>query len=220
MKYTQLNHRQFEIHSLVLQKVNEQEQVLELGCATGYFSKALKQKQCVVVGVEYEKMAAKQATSVCDQVIIANLESPLVISTDHKQFDTVLLMDVIEHIIHREQLLKNILPYLSSRGKLIVTTPNIAHIAVRWKLLFGDFTYTHQGIMDETHVHFFTRKTLVQLLLSCGFEIVEIDGSADFGLLPILGRFLRHIPKRLQYMITRLFPTFLHGQWLIVAKKK
>jgi hypothetical protein len=126
-------------------------------------------------------------------------------------------MDVVEHINHRDELLTAVKSWLKSDGKLILTTPNIAHISIRLKLLRGDFTYTKWGILDETHVHFFTKSTLIQLFHKQGFKIEKVMGSADFGQLPILGRFARHLPKALQHQITTLWPTLFAVQWLIVT---
>jgi hypothetical protein len=71
--------------------------------------------------------------------------------------------------------------------------------------------------MDETHVHFFTRKTLTELLHSQGFVVDKCKGSADFGQLPLIGRLARHIPKSIQFSISQLWSSLLSVQWLTVA---
>jgi O-antigen biosynthesis protein len=219
MKYTHININPYEVHMFVFNKIKVSASVLELGCASGYFSKYLKQKNVKVCGVEIEKAAADKAEKWCDKVVVADLENPTKIEI-HEKFDYVLLMDVIEHLKNREALLLHIPIWLKPNGKLILTTPNIAYISIRLKLFFGNFTYTKWGILDETHVHFFTKKTLINLLKEQGYKIDEIIASADFGQLPLLGRLFRHIPKFIQFKITQIFPTLLGVQWVVVASVK
>lgn len=219
MKYTLLNVRPYEVHSLVLNSVEPDSTALELGCASGYFSEALSNKGLSVVGVEYEKEAAKKAEKWCKKVIVADLEESANIAIKEK-FDYVLLMDVIEHLKNRDALLMRIKEWLSMNGELILTTPNIAHISIRLKLLFGDFTYTKMGILDETHTHFYTRSTLLEELQNKGYATKECVASADFGQIPFVGRFLRHLPKSIQFSITKMFPTLLGVQWMVIATKK
>jgi 2-polyprenyl-3-methyl-5-hydroxy-6-metoxy-1,4-benzoquinol methylase len=202
---------------LVLDSIRDGSTILELGCATGYFSKELKKKDCNVTGIDIEEESIKFAKKWCDETIVGDLEKSERILLKNKKYDQILLMDVIEHIINRDQLLKSIRNWLSPNGEFILTTPNIAHVSARWNLLFGNFKYTKIGIMDETHVHFYTRASLLDELRSHGFVIKKIVASADFGQIPIFGRVLRRVPKRIQNYITSFFPTFFGVQWLVIA---
>ena len=90
-----------------------------------------------------------------------------------KTFDKVLLMDVLEHLRVPEKLLWGCRSLLKPNGHLIVTVPNVANITVRLMLLFGRFHYTERGILDKTHVRFFTRKTARKMLKEHGYRITD-----------------------------------------------
>lgn len=217
-KYSELNTREFEVHMIVLNMILSNSKVLDIGCATGYLGKELIKKFCEVYGIEKDETMAKKASKYYKKVLIEDLENLKNLAQPKKYFDYVLLLDVMEHIMQRERLLKKIKSWLNSHGFLILSTPNIAHISIRLKLLLGNFKYTNSGILDETHVHFFTRKTLIDLLNKMGYEIQEIIPTADFGQIPIIGRFLRYLPKKLQFKITKLAPENLAPQFVIICK--
>ncbi len=218
MKYATYNPQPYEIHHLALSKVGENKKVLELGCATGYITKLLKQKKCFVTAVDTDSDAISKTKHIADEVIQADLNEPQSL-TIKKHYSVVLLMDVIEHIIHREELLQYIKQWLTSDGILVLSTPNIVHLRVRLDMMLGKFVYTEMGIMDNTHVHFYTRETILEELTKAGFIIKECIGSADLGQVPFVGRILKHIPKYVQFRVVSLFPRLLAVQWLIVAKK-
>ena len=218
MKYAIYNPRPYEIHHLALSKVGDNKKVLELGCATGYITKLLKQKKCFVTAIDADSDAISKTEHIADEVIQADLNEPESIHIKTR-YSVVLLMDVIEHIINREKLLHHIKKWLSNDGILVLSTPNIVHLRVRLDMVFGKFEYTKMGIMDNTHVHFYTRETILEELTKAGFIIKECIGSADLGQVPIIGRILKHIPKHVQFWIVSMFPRLLAVQWLIVAYK-
>lgn len=218
--YTEFNPRPYEAHRLALDLVPAGRKVLDLGCATGYMARELVRKSCTVFGVEKDPEAAKEARKYSKAVIEGDLEEPTLLQLPKHAFDVVLCMDVIEHLINRAQLLRYIRQWLTPDGFLILSTPNIAHLSIRWKLLFGDFTYGPRGILDETHVHFFTKKTLTQVLKQSGFLIDKLLPTADFGQIPITGRFLRYVPKSIQFRVTSLAPTLLGVQYIALCRPR
>lgn len=218
MKYTEFNHREYESHMLVYNLIKPYSKVLDLGCATGYFAKELKKKHCDVTGIEFEKNAVKQAQKWCVHAYQGDLEHVGSLHIPAHTFHYVLLLDVLEHIQNRNALLSKIRQWLNDDGKLIISTPNIAHISIRLKLLFGDFTYTEYGILDRTHVHFFTKKTLYETLTKAGFIVENIESSSDFGQIPIIGRVFRHIPKRWQYYVTKWMEKLLAVQYVFICR--
>lgn len=215
MKYTEFNQRPFEAHRMVFDLIETGSYVLDLGCATGYFAKELQKKACKVVGVDVEKSALKIAKQYCDKVIESDFEKINEVPIPKKSFDYILLLDVLEHLKKGEELLASIHQYLKPGGQLILSTPNIAHLSVRFNLLCGNFDYADLGIMDRTHVHFYTKKTLVDVLIKTNWSIKLLTQTADFGQVPILGRWVRIIPKRIQFQITNLLPTSLGIQWIV-----
>lgn len=219
-KYTELNLRPYEIHAMAAAAIRPSTHVLDLGCATGAFAKSLASKDCFVVGVEADKRSAEVARKHIGRVIVADLEKPAALPFGNGSFDHIVLLDVIEHLRDPSGLLAQAARWLAADGTLVLSTPNIAHISIRWSLASGRFDYTDYGILDRTHVHFYTRKNLRILLDRAGFDVVSVAPSADFGQLPVIGRFARRIPKRFQAYITGLWPTVIGVQFLVVARPR
>jgi methionine biosynthesis protein MetW len=158
--------------------------VLELGCSTGYFSEHLANKCATVVAVDCDPPSIKA----CRDRGIAAFEFDLS-SADidnflagQAPFDAVVAMDVLEHLARPQDLLARLHRLMDRHGRLIVTGPNVAHWHTRWNLMLGRWNYAEAGIMDETHLRWFTRATWRKLLEESGFEIV-VDQVVD-SLLP------------------------------------
>lgn len=219
MKYTEFNNWPYESHRIVYDLIQPNTSIFDLGCATGYFGKELKKKNCVTVGVEQDASAATIAKKYLQNVFILDLEQPEKMVFPNNKFDYILMLDVLEHLRNRVDLLSKISRWLKPEGRLIISTPNITHISIRLKLLFGDFSYTEMGILDHTHVHFFTRKTLEEELNKSGWRVDQWFVSSDFGQIPFLGRILRRVPKYFQHLITDLSPSLLGVQWIVICQK-
>jgi SAM-dependent methyltransferase len=95
------------------------------------------------------------------------------IPLDERLFDSVLLMDVLEHLPDPAPVLAEARRLLRPGGRLFVSVPNVANLTVRLALLFGRFEYGDRGIMDRTHLRFFTRKSALRMLRNAGFEVVR-----------------------------------------------
>lgn len=215
-KYTKFNPTPYEIHMMVLDEVKDGSRVLDVGCATGYMARELKKKNCKIWGIEKDKTAAEEARKHCEEVLVEDIESAKSVNLKKNFFDYILLLDVIEHMIAPEKAIMLLKPFLRS-GKIIISTPNIAHISVRMKLLFGNFNYEKMGIMDETHLRFYTKKTLLEFIKDTGLRFEKMDYPADFGQLPIIGKIARKISKKIQYKLTKLSPNLLSAQFMAVC---
>lgn len=171
----------FDVHgestaAQVCRLIGHDRRVLELGCAAGAMSAVLKHHyNCRVVGFEYDEKAAQAAREYCDTVITASLDTPdwSALLPPQTSFDAVLAADVFEHLHHPEQCLSIVRHLLPDHGKLVVSVPNIAHSGVMASLLCGQFNYQDVGLLDRTHVHFFTADSLARLLKQCGFRVVQ-----------------------------------------------
>jgi glycosyltransferase involved in cell wall biosynthesis/2-polyprenyl-3-methyl-5-hydroxy-6-metoxy-1,4-benzoquinol methylase len=163
-------------HTQLIRRIPEGVDVLELGCATGYMSVVLRdQLHCRVVGVEYEAAAARKAEAYCDEVIIADVEQLQWLKRlGERRFDVITCADIIEHLRDPTVVLRALIPYLKPSGKLLASVPNGAHTAIRLEVLEGRFTYEKTGLLDETHLHFYTHASLRGLLSRSGYAIDEL----------------------------------------------
>ncbi|MGE3809183.1 MAG: methyltransferase domain-containing protein, partial [Gemmataceae bacterium] len=148
--------------------------VLDIGCGEGYFAAELQKRGNRVVGVD--ALDRPVCAEALDDYIRADLEDGLesvVSQLRGRTFDIILFQDVLEHVREPERLLRECRPLLRPEGKVIVSLPNVANITVRLALLLGRFQYTNRGILDRTHLRFFTRSTARQLLADHGLQIVK-----------------------------------------------
>jgi 2-polyprenyl-3-methyl-5-hydroxy-6-metoxy-1,4-benzoquinol methylase len=162
-------------HVQMLQLVGGGKRVLDVGCATGYLARALVEQGCTVWGVEYDAQAAEQARSALADVLVGDLETlDLVGYFGVGRFDVVIFGDVLEHLRRPLDVLREARPLLVPGGCVVLSIPNIAHGSVRLALLRGEWRYRPLGLLDDTHLRFFTRDTVEELLRAAGLVPVDV----------------------------------------------
>ena len=202
----------YRTHRQTLGRVNPGERVLEVGCSSGALSEKLQAKGCSVVGIESRLEAAVEARGFCEDVLVGDVERmPLPLPA--ASFDTILLLDVLEHLVDPPAATRRLLPFLRPGGRFIIALPNIAHWSVRFQLLVGRFEYGDSGILDRTHLHFYTHSSALEMLRRCGLEVTEWDIAPDVPLL----RFKRRL-EGANYRVARLLPGLLSTELLFVAR--
>ncbi|HUT93884.1 MAG TPA: glycosyltransferase [Thermoguttaceae bacterium] len=148
--------------------------VLDVGCGTGRLGELLKKKQSVdVVGIELVEAAAKQARDRLDRVIVGDVET-LDPAFPAQSFDCVVCADVLEHLRDPAQVLTQARAWLKPGGCLVASIPNVRHHSVVTSLLDGNWTYEAAGLLDATHLRFFTRREIERLFQTSGYEITRI----------------------------------------------
>ena len=164
-------------HSQIVRRVPRYARVLELGCADGSMSRLLKQHcEASIIGVEQNPNTAWRARCFCDYVFTENLDDPHSLDAlEGEKFDVITLVDVLEHLQHPQALLQRLKPLLLDEGCLLLSVPNVAHASVRLELLKGDFRYESSGILDDTHLKFFTATTLQTILVEAGYAVQALD---------------------------------------------
>ena len=172
--YVPLNEFAHGGHAKLLGLVGEGSRVLDVGCSSGYLARPLVARGCVVVGIELDAAAADEARSVCEDVLVGDVET-MAFPFDPGSFDVVLCGDLIEHLRDPESFLARVRPLLRADGRLVLTTPNVANWSMRLGLLAGRWRYTERGILDRTHAHLFTRTTLVETLERAGYRVDVLD---------------------------------------------
>lgn len=162
-------------HALMLQRITEGSKVLEFGSASGYMTKYLKEKlNCEITCVEIDREAAQKAQVFSKKMIVADLEQidKWTVQLNEK-YDYILFADVLEHLRDPATVLKEAVNFLAKNGTVMTSVPNISHNAIIMELLEGKFDYQPTGLLDDTHVHFFTRKSVFEILEHCGLQPVE-----------------------------------------------
>lgn len=153
--------------------------LLDIGCSSGLTGKRIKKLGVpFVAGIEKNEWAATEAKKYLDQVNIGDIET-IPIPYPKKHFDCILFADVLEHLVNPAQVIKKITPYLDDDGVIIASIPNVKFFGVIHNLVEGNWTYEKEGILDETHLRFFTLKEIKKLFHQTGLEILEIGTTID-----------------------------------------
>lgn len=163
----------------------EARRILDVGCAGGGFGELLKQTRprTEVWGVELHPAAAAKAAGRIDRVINAAFGAGLR-ELEGEKFDCITFLDVLEHMVEPELALKAAKEYLAPGGTVVASLPNVLHFYNIWDILINqDWKYTEAGIMDKTHLRFFTSNSIRRLFTECGYSQIEIVGiNESYGL--------------------------------------
>ncbi|MBI2037800.1 MAG: methyltransferase domain-containing protein [Candidatus Magasanikbacteria bacterium] len=205
-------------HMLLLGQVAPNSKVLDIGCAAGYLGKYLAvEKQCEMWGIEPDKDAVEMAKQNSYKFLLnKNIEEALHDpALAGQEFDYILLGDVLEHLLYPERILELLKILIRKNGKLLVSLPNVAHYSVRFSLLKGKWDMKDSGIMDRTHLHFYTVKTAKALLEKQGWKVEAIRPRGD------LERWFRKIGlEKIGQKVLFLFPEFFSIQFIFTASLK
>lgn len=186
-------------HMKMLRLVKDGSLCLDVGCASGYMARELKQKNCKVYGIEIDPKLAQEAQKYCVEVLNADIEKIEQIPFRVNQFDVIILSDILEHLSRPDLVLANLRRYIKPEGCVIASIPNIVRIEIRLKLLFGSFEYQKSGVLSKSHLRFFTLKSAKKLFRIAGYQIERI-GYTGLG------------------SMIRILPTLFAFQFIIVAR--
>jgi 2-polyprenyl-3-methyl-5-hydroxy-6-metoxy-1,4-benzoquinol methylase len=211
--YVPLNENTRGGHVKLLALVGDGKRVLDVGCSSGYLARPLVAAGCIVVGLEVDAAAAEIARDVCEDVLVGDVET-MELPFEPESFDVILCGDLIEHLRDPEALLARVRPLLRPNGRLVLTTPNVANWSIRLGLLAGRWRYTERGILDRTHTHLFTRKTLVEAIERAGYRIETLDYTVP---LPVLRT---ATTERAAHAVGRLRPSLFAYQFVVAASPR
>jgi hypothetical protein len=194
--------------------------VLDVGTATGTLGRMCQGQDLLLHGLEPHPQWAEAARPYYHHMLYASLDSaPDDFLAGHR---AVVLADVLEHMPAPEAVLRRLIALQPPEAVFMISVPNVANLWVRMNLLFGRFNYTDRGILDRTHLRFFTRRTFLGFLLESGLRVQTLTvtpiplplirpffspGNAGA---PVYAVFAR---------LTRLFPTLLGYQFVTKSVK-
>ena len=155
---------------------NSARRLLDVGCAAGAFGRCMKDLRGMeVVGVEYVPEVAERAKEVLDAVHTGSIEH-MDLPYEDGYFDCITCFDVLEHLVEPAAVLQKLKRMLSPGGVIVISIPNLQFYAVQQTLAGGRFPYMDSGILDRTHLRFFTRAELRRLIAEAGLEVRELTG--------------------------------------------
>jgi 2-polyprenyl-3-methyl-5-hydroxy-6-metoxy-1,4-benzoquinol methylase len=209
-------------HSIILDWVGEGQgrRLLDVGAADGLLSRRLSEHGWKVTGLEADPVAAKAGAAYCQRMIVADLDAGL--PPLEGTFDTIVCADVLEHLRDPRAVLVALRKLLADEGAIVISIPNIAHLWMRLSLLAGRFDYADRGILDRTHLRFFTRRTLTALLTEAGLRPTRSTATPVplYQVVPPRwhGRLLGAV-HALSAGSARLLPRLLAYQFVVLARR-
>jgi len=165
--------------SLILRRIGARSRVLEFGPASGYMTQYMKQElNCNITCIELNAQDAAMAANYCERMIVADLDD---LSWSRQltgmEFDHIIFADVLEHLRFSPQVLQAAVEFLAHNGTVLTSIPNIGHNAVLMDLLQGKFAYHSLGLLDNTHIRFFTKESILSMLTDAGLSPIEWLGT-------------------------------------------
>jgi len=193
--------------------------VLDLGCGPGHLSVRLAECGFDVLAVDLVKPVE---THPGVRFVSADLNALDRLPVDG-QFDYILVADVLEHLLEPERVLAWVRDRLAPGGRAVFCVPNFAHAYVRLKLLLGNFDREPRGILDSTHIHFYTRRSLVRMIRGCGLAVCRVKTTApplELMVPPLLqGRMLRVLDGA-SALAARVWPGLLAYQFVCETERE
>jgi len=195
--------------------------VLDIGCGTGSLTlAATRGLGAHVLGIEPDPRRAELARSRGLKVVCASVDPHLL--RRHGPFDVVILSDVLDHLAEPSELLAQLAGALSPGGTILASIPNVAHWTVRIRLLIGKFDYQPSGIMDATHLRWFTAYSIRMLFARCGFDVASMRPTAGTWMAEYKRLLFRLLPEQPRNAIVRrlarAFPRLFGCQFIVEAK--
>jgi 2-polyprenyl-3-methyl-5-hydroxy-6-metoxy-1,4-benzoquinol methylase len=195
---------------MLLRRCKSARVALDVGCSAGVLARELVAQGAVVDGIEMDPVAAAEAATVCRRVLVGDVESLEL--PNEGRYDVILMADLIEHLKDPVKVMARLRPLLGADGVVLLTTPNVANWSIRLGLLAGRWDYSDRGLLDRTHLRFFTRRTLIAAVREAGYRVVDLDVTCP---LPVL----RREPfNRLAHDVASLWKTMLGYQFIVSAR--
>ncbi len=210
-------------HSMIVRWLGEGRgrPLLDVGAADGLLARPLTAAGWRVTGLERDPAAAQSGARWCEHMIVANLDRA--IPDLGGTYDAIVYGDVLEHLAEPLQVLTELNRFLAPGGFVLISLPNVAHFVIRLLLLAGRFDYLDRGILDHTHLRFFTERSLRALVADAGL-VVERFAATPAPLYQVLpARFHQPwlaVTYRLNAWLANALPRLLGYQFVVLARPK
>lgn len=160
---------------------NPDARILEIGCSNGNTGAlALSMNKCgSYIGVELYEEAATNAKEKISQVITGDIEE-IELPFEENSFDVLILSEVLEHLVDPWKVLRKLHKYLKPGALILASSPNVSHYRIIMMLLRGEWNLTDDGIMDRTHLRWFTPSSFAEMFESCGYRVQKVEPLSPF----------------------------------------
>lgn len=155
--------------------------ILDVGCGRGWLAQELRRcfPQAVLTGIEINHQACQEAQRTLDSLYEGSVETFLAESPPQTQYDYILLTDVLEHLTNPWTVLTQLKEILKPTGRLAVSLPNIGHYSILLGLFHGRWPYADTGLLDRTHLRFFTMQEARQMFTDTGYHVEDVKFSCS-----------------------------------------
>lgn len=208
----------------ILEIVGQKKTILEIGSSTGYMTRAFLENGCIVDVVETDSEAVVKLPKAVRKIIHSSIEDSSVYSK-LGSYNFIIMADVLEHLRLPEKVLKELAKVATPETQLVVSLPNVASWVMRKQLFFeGDFEYQESGILDRTHLHFYTVNSLPKVIERNGWKVINTIGTITR--LPFEG-LINELPivrwifkKSIYALIVHKYRNLAYYHFLVIATKK
>lgn len=185
--------------------------VLDVGCAFGALGRLLiDERDCVVQGIERNPCATEHLKNIYEHFVIGDVEEALPAFAG-RRFDCIVFADILEHLVDPARVLRDARKLLAPDGCVVASIPNVRNLRVIYDLLVrGRWRYEDSGIMDRTHLRFFTRTELMNLFQGCGYRVDRIEVNKD--------RYRKQPKKAIAALLALAAPDLMVCQFRILAR--
>jgi len=190
---------------------------LDIGCGAGDSARHLSERGWRITGITISAAEAEAARRFCERIIVADCDQGLP-ATVAGPFDLILISHLLEHLRHPDRLLNDCHSRLAVNGLIVVALPNVLHYHQRFQYLLGKFRYADAGILDETHLRFYTFDTAKELMSNSGFTVTtaSVEGTLPWW------KTRRLVPaglrRRIDCAACRRWPGLFGHQMMFIAK--
>lgn len=193
--------------------------LLDLGAAAGELGDAVRDHFDSTCGFEYQVDCIGDLITRFDRVVIADLERVKQVPANAH---AVVLADVLEHLHSSTNALALVKSALAPNGRAFISVPNVANITVRLMLILGRFEYQERGILDRTHIRFYTQRSVLREIEGAGFKVLQVTASAMPARLVIgnyTPEFIMRPFEKLLSLMSRLWRSMFAYQIIVVAER-
>lgn len=171
------------LNPYLIKHIPDKSLILDIGCSNGSQGKYLREKKnCIVYGVDISRQAIKEAKKNLDKAVVMDIAKDNL--PFKEKFDVIIFSDILEHLAWPKKVIEKLKKHLKKDGLIVAAVPNVANLKIRLHLLLGKWEYQELGILDKTHLRFFTQKTVRQLFKDCKLKIIKEDCSPEFAFIP------------------------------------